>query len=93
MIATAAAASATSAVSSAASSAFSNVLMSIIMGSFNPDYNKENRKRMRYIQQKYSLAYDGGQAGEDPCAIIQKIGTINTSIFFFFYCQLINYSY
>ncbi len=74
MLATAAAVSAGSAASSAASSAFSHVLISILTGSFNPEYNKENRKRMRYIQQKYSLAYDGGQAGEDPCAIIQKIG-------------------
>eukprot|EP01034_Spumella_vulgaris_P034722 gene34722-42829_t len=43
------------------------------MGNFNPDYKKEARKQMRYIQQKYSLAYGGGLSGEDPCAVIQKI--------------------
>jgi hypothetical protein len=74
MLTAAVASGATSAASSAASSAFSQLMMSIVLGSYNPDYNKENRKRMRYIQHKYSLAYEGGQAGEDPCAIIQKIG-------------------
>ncbi len=74
MITALAAPYAATAVSSAATTAFSKVLMYILLGSYNPDYNKENRKRMRYIQQKYSLAYDGGQADDDPCAIIKKIG-------------------
>lgn len=68
------AAAATSTASNVAGAAFSQVLMSIVMGNFNPEYNKEARKRMRYIQQKYSLAYEGGKAGEDPCGIISKIG-------------------
>ncbi len=78
MITAAVASGATSAASSAASSALSQVVMNVVLGSYNPDYNKENRKRMRYIQHKYSLAYDGGQVGEDPCAIIQKIGIYRT---------------
>jgi hypothetical protein len=68
------AAAAASSASSLAGSAFSKVLMSILLGNFNPEYNRESRRRMRYIQQKYSLAYEGGKAGEDPCAIIQQIG-------------------
>jgi hypothetical protein len=68
------AAAATSTVSSMAGSAFSQILLSIVLGNFNPEYNKESRKRMRYIQQKYSIAYEGGQSGEDPCSIIAKIG-------------------
>lgn len=65
---------ATHTMSSAASSAFSIVLTSLLQGTFNPDYNKEARKRMRYIQQKYSIAYEGGKAGEDPSNIIKAIG-------------------
>ena len=63
--------------SSTASQVFSNVLLSIVLGNFNPNYSKENRRRMRYIQQKYALAYDGGQAGEDQFAIIEKIGELD----------------
>jgi hypothetical protein len=74
MIATAVASGASSAASTAASQVFSRVLLAIVLGNFNPNYNKENRQRMRYIQQKYSLAYEGGKGGEDPFAIIDKIG-------------------
>lgn len=75
MIAGTIATAASSTASSLAGNAFSQVLLSIVMGNFNPEYNREARKRMRYIQQKYSLAYEGGQNGEDPCSIISKIGT------------------
>ncbi len=65
---------ATAVVNGGASAIGAQIITSILNGNFNPDYKKEARKQMRYIQQKYSLAYGGGLSGEDPCAIIQKIG-------------------
>lgn len=68
---------ATAAVGAAGSAAGNlavQAVTSFLGGSFNPNYKKLDQKRMRYIQQKYSLAYGGGQNGEDPFAIIQKIG-------------------
>ena len=69
-----------SAAGSASSAVASHLISAILTGNFNPEYNKLHRKKMRYIQQKYALAYGGGQGGEDPYAIIQKIGSFYISI-------------
>lgn len=65
---------ATAVVNGGASAIGYEIVNRLLAGNFNPDFKKEARKQMRYIQQKYSLAYGGGLSGEDPCAIIQKIG-------------------
>lgn len=66
------AAATTSAASSAASSVFSQVLVSILFGNFNPEYNREARRRMRYIQQKFAMAYSSS-ATEDANSVIHSI--------------------
>ena len=65
-----------SAVSGAASSVSRtvvNVASGLIFGSYNPVYKKKDRRRMRYIQQKYAQAYSAGVL-EDPTTIITRIG-------------------
>jgi hypothetical protein len=70
------ASAALSTTSSVASTVFSQVLNSIVAAynNYNPTYNKEARRRMRYIQHKYALAYGESSGDEDPAATIQKIG-------------------
>jgi len=67
-----------STASSVSSTIFSQVLNSIVQAynNYNPNYNKEARRRMRYIQHKYALAYAEGSMDEDPSATIQKIGKV-----------------
>lgn len=50
-----------SGLASSAGSAFESVLGAIFFGSFNPKYKKEDKRRMRYIQSKYSQAYGDGK--------------------------------
>lgn len=65
---------AVAASSNAVSSLASQVILRILMGSFNPNYKKEDRRKMRYIQRKYSLAYQSGSSGDDPTSVISNIG-------------------
>jgi hypothetical protein len=51
----------------------SSAVLSYLMGTYNPHYKKQDRKRMRYIQRKYAMAYGGGVTGEDAGAIIHQI--------------------
>ena len=40
--------------------AIGEIATAIFWGSFNPKYNKEDRRRIRYIQNKYCQAYGNG---------------------------------
>lgn len=57
-----------------AKTAAAEIVMNAIFGNFNPTYNKESRRRMRYIQQKYALAYGPPGAAADAGTIIKDIG-------------------
>lgn len=85
------ASAALSTTSSVASTVFSQVLNSIVAAynNYNPAYNKEARRRMRYIQHKYALAYGETSGDEDPAATIQKIGT---NLNFFVVVEIIDFS-
>jgi hypothetical protein len=74
---------ATSASGSVVKAVATSVIMRILNGSYNPDYKKLHQKKMRYIQQKYSLAYSD-EAVEDPLSIIKKIGS--RYFFYFSFC-------
>jgi hypothetical protein len=52
----------------------SHVIIRILNGSFNPNYKKEDRRKMLYIQRKYSQAYQGDGSGKEPAAVISSIG-------------------
>lgn len=81
------AASAVGAMASAsASNAVSHAISGLIFGcksiifllficllAFNPNYNKEDRKRMRYIQNKYAQAYS--DSNEDANVVIASVGS------------------
>lgn len=58
----------------AASAVISQIIIRIFTGTFNPTYNKENRRRMRYVQKKYALAYQSSSAGGNSATIIEEIG-------------------
>ena len=72
---------ATKVAGSAGKAVAMQVAMSFLNRSYNPKYKKSDRKKMRYIQQKYASAYEGGSNGEDPCAIIKAIGKIKLDMF------------
>ena len=63
-----------SATNSAASAVVSQMVIRWFLGTFNPAYNKMSRRKMRYIQKKYMLAYQTSESGDDPRAIIASIG-------------------
>lgn len=66
---------ATAAVGSLAASAGSSAFSKIageLFGSFNPKYKKLDRKRMRYIQNKYARAY-GSSGEDDPNQVITSV--------------------
>ena len=72
MLAVGAASAAGTVAASAGSAAFSRIAGEIF-GSFNPKYKKLDRKRMRYIQSKYAIAYRGN--GDNDCnEVITSIG-------------------
>lgn len=65
---------ATGVVSSSLSTLAIAAINHVIYGTFNPSYNKLDRKRMRHIQRKYILAYEGqGVEGQDRSLIISGI--------------------
>jgi hypothetical protein len=50
-------------------------VLRLINGNFNPNYSKIDRKKMRYIQQKYCSAYATSlSASEDASDTIKQIG-------------------
>lgn len=59
---------------SAVSTVISQVIIRIFTGTFNPAYKKEDRRKMRYIQKKYALAYQSTSGGDDSAAVISSIG-------------------
>ncbi|KAJ1399603.1 hypothetical protein B484DRAFT_247398 [Ochromonadaceae sp. CCMP2298] len=61
------------ATGTALSSVVSHVIIRILNGSFNPNYKNEDRRKMLYIQRKYSQAYQGDGSGEEPAAVIASI--------------------
>ena len=65
---------AVSATNSAASAVVSQMVIRLFAGNFNPAYKKVPRRKMRYIQMKYMLAYQSNESGDDPRAIIGGIG-------------------
>jgi len=70
----AAATIATGVVSSSLSTLAIAAINHVIYGTFNPSYNKLDRKRMRHIQRKYILAYEGQAVeGQDRSLIISGI--------------------
>lgn len=66
---------AVAATNSAASAVVSQMVIRLFAGNFNPAYKKVPRRKMRYIQMKYMLAYQSSESGDDPRAIIGGIGT------------------
>lgn len=62
-----------SAVSAVASSAISKGIGDLFSNDINPEYKKESLMRMRYVQQKYAMAYGAGVIGEDYDSIIKKL--------------------
>lgn len=58
----------------AASAVISHIIIRYLTGTFNPAYKKEDRRRIRYIQKKYALAYQSETASDDPAAIIASAG-------------------
>lgn len=79
---------AASAVAASASTAMANVVTHYWLGgNFNPSWKKEDQKRMRYLQQKYALAYGDLLSGagnenvsfgsSEPNAMISKIDPLS----------------
>jgi hypothetical protein len=61
---------------SAISTVISQVIIRIFNGTYNPAYKKEDRRKMRYIQKKYALAYQTTNGGDDSAAVISTIGKL-----------------
>ena len=68
---------------SAMSTVVSQIIIRILSGTFNPSYSKEDRRRMRYIQKKYALAYQSESGGDDSTAVISSIGNNSPIILVF----------
>lgn len=74
---------AVAATNSAASAVVSQMVIRLFAGNFNPAYKKVPRRKMRYIQMKYMLAYQSSESGDDPRAIIGGIGKGKPDIILF----------
>jgi hypothetical protein len=66
----------------AASAVISQIIIRIFTGTFNPAYKKVDKRRMRYIQKKFALAYQSGSSSDDSAAVIASIGTLTPYCYF-----------